>query len=410
MKFLNVENMDAIKKDRIFKIAGQAVQAKKEGHYVYNATIGALYDEALNLSVHPSVYQVFNSIDNRVKAAYAPAVDGGVAYRDAILNWVFQQQEFLKVSRVVATPGGSGALTSAFAKIVKPGETIIIPDIFWAPYETMMKARDITATKCACFDGETFSLEPIKDAMREVAKKQQNIVVIMNDPAHNPTGYSMGLEKWQEFIAFINELAVGERTVTIINDIAYIDYAQDFETSRDYMAAFKEMNDNVLVIFAFSGSKTLTAYGMRLGASIIYANREEDRDNVYEIIVNTARASWSNVNHGAIAMFVELMAHPEVFQKDLQAARQMLAERTNTFKANADRVGLAYYPTNEGFFVTVRGMADNEALFQALTKKHVYVVPMPKGLRIATCALPLTQCETLPAIIKETIEELQHAN
>lgn len=410
MKFLKNKTLKEVKKDSIFKIAKLALDAKTNGFDVINATLGTLYDENQILAVHENFYKEFNQLDDRKKAAYAPGVDGGVMYASAVKNWVFQNHEFLKKSRVVATPGGSGALAVSFSELVKPNDFVIIPDIFWGPYEIIMDSNGGIPKKCACFENGCFSLEPIKAAMKEVAALQNNIIVVINDPCHNPTGYSMGIDKWKELVEFSNQIAQNGKTVTIINDIAYIDYSADFEHSRDYMEVFKEMNDDVAVIFAFSGSKSLTAYGMRIGAAIIYTNQNEDQDLIHMMFEKKARGTWSNANNGAINTIINVFNQPEDFIKNIKSASSMLAKRTAAFLESAHEVGLEYYPTKEGFFITIKGvLGRNEELYERLKQQHIYVVPLPKGIRIAICALPLEHCRVLPKRIQEVIEDMNNA-
>lgn len=411
MKFLKNETIQEVKKDRIFKIAKLAFEAKAQGYNVINATLGTLYNENQTLAIHEYFYQQFNQLENEKKAAYAPAVDGGEAFANAVKNWVFQKYDFLKKSKVTATPGGTGALAACFSELVQPNEFIIMPDIFWGPYEIIIDSHGGIAKKCICFEDGTFSLDAIKKAMEEVALTQNNITVIINDPCHNPTGYSMGIEKWRELIHFSNKIAQDGKTVTIINDIAYIDYSADFEHSRDYMEVFKEINDNVAIIFAFSGSKSLTAYGMRIGAALIYTNQEEDQKLIHMMFEKFARGTWSNANNGAINTIINVFNQPERFIQNLKDASKMLAERTKAFLTAANEVGLQYYATKEGFFITIKGIENrNEELYEKLKQEHIYVVPLPKGIRIAICALPLEHCKILPERIQKVIEELSNAN
>ena len=85
----------------------------------------------------------------------------------------------------------------------------------------------------------------------------------------------------------------------------------------------------------------------------------------------------------------------------------MLQKRLNVFLEEANKVGLKYYPTKEGFFITLVGIKNrNEELYQLLLTKNVFVVPMLNGIRVAICSLTLKDCQELPSIIQNTINEL----
>ena len=53
---------------------------------------------------------------------------------------------------------------------------------------------------------------------------QDKLVMIINDPCHNPTGYSLTKEEWKEVVDFLNECSKTHKVV-LLNDIAYIDFA-----------------------------------------------------------------------------------------------------------------------------------------------------------------------------------------
>lgn len=407
MKFLKHKALGKTQGDEIFKIAKMAKERQEKGYVVYNATTGVLLNEDGSFYTHPSVYRCFNAIGDEKKAAYAIAVDGGEAFKKTLKDWVFQEHEFLKKSEVVASAGGSGALSSLLNELISEGESVIYPDIYWGPYDLMLEHRKLKAIHCPIFDEQGFTLSHIKEAVLKLKNVQKNIVVILNDPAHNPTGYSMSLEEWEDFIAFSNQVAQGDTTLSIINDIAYFDYVCNWQEARRYMETFKKINDNLLVAFCFSGSKSLTAYGMRLGATLIYANREEDRKNLYFSLVKTARSTWSNINAGALELLTRLFSNPSAFQSDLMQAAQLLKERFKIFTQAANTVGLEYYPTKEGFFLTLKGLENrNQALFERLVQKDIFVIPLNKGLRIALCSLSKEHCSKLPALIQETIKEM----
>lgn len=408
MRFLKHEHLSSNQGDEIFKIAKMAKDRKAAGHHVFNATAGVLLNEDGSFYTHPSVYACYNRISDSQKASYALAVDGGEAFKTCLKDWVFRENEFLKKSEVVASAGGSGALSAVLNELVAEGDTIIYPDIYWGPYDLMLEHRKLRALYCPIFDDKGFTLVGIKKAMLELKATQKNIVVLINDPAHNPTGFSMSLEEWQDLISFSNSIATGDTTVSIINDIAYFDYVRDFANPRQYMQAFKDINDNVLIAFCFSGSKSLTAYGMRVGANLIYANQEEDRKNLYLALTKNARGTWSNVNAGALELITQLFSeNNQDFQNDLQMASQLLKERFSIFQKEADDCGLAYYPAKEGFFVTLKGIEGrNRELFEKLKEKDIFVIPLPKGLRVAICSLSKEHCLKLPKLIQETIKEM----
>ena len=60
---------------------------------------------------------------------------------EAVLNWVFgfyrEEIEHGNAVRVVATPGGTGAIHASVFLGLDRGEKLIFPDLCWAPYYGM---------------------------------------------------------------------------------------------------------------------------------------------------------------------------------------------------------------------------------------------------------------------------------
>ena len=130
---------------------------------------------------------------------------------------------------------------------------------------------------------------------------------IINDPCHNPTGYSLSDDEWNAVIDVLNELSK-QGPVILLNDIAYIDYRiprqkRPVTTSSN----FDRISENVFVIIAFSISKSMTAYGMRCGAAILMAQKQESVREVEIVFEKAARAIWSNVNNAAMETFVSVI-------------------------------------------------------------------------------------------------------
>lgn len=407
MKFLKDRDFEFGNATGIFRLINEANEKKSNGEKVYNGIIGALHNEDGNLTVYDSVFKVFNSVDVRKKSTYARDIDGGVDFSNCVKDWVFQNNDFLKVSTVVATPGGSGLISMVFDEMLSFGDSVLIPNILWTSYELMAKMRELKIVNYSMFDGEKFNLESVKNSILNVIKNQKNTVIIINDPAHNPTGYSMSFKEWEELISFCNEVSSDDHTITILNDIAYIDYSRDFEKSREYMKVFKNISDNVTVIFSFSASKTFTFYGMRVGAGIVYNNSEEVRDNIHDAFERHARATWSNCNSGAMEAVVEVLKNNrENFVKELSNATDILSDRTRIFIEEAKKVGLLHYPVKEGFFITLKGMeGKNDLICEKLKSNNIYVTTQKNGIRVAICSLNTEDCRELPKLIKEIEKE-----
>ena len=346
--------------DTVFAIVAKAKEDKVKigSDNVIDATIGSLYGEDEKLVALDEVFNHYDAIDHRVKAAYAASFTGNPDYRKSVYEWVTQNANVKLAHSVIATPGGSGADSMSITTFLDEGETLIIPDVAWGSYSLMAHENNIPVVKYTMFDGDHFNLQNVKDTVNEVLKKQDRIVMIINDPCHNPTGYSLTKEEWQELVAFMNEVSQKVPFI-LIDDIAYIDYSYNLPESRKYMETWNTLSDNAMIVVAFSCSKTLTSYGLRCGAAIILAQKEEAVREVEIIMEKKARATWSNIPNAAMANFVWLVNDDrENFLKEKQKYIDLMRERSSIFLKEAKEAGLETYPYKEGFFVTLR-IADN---------------------------------------------------
>mgnify|MGYP000172852237 FL=1 len=121
------------------------------------------------------------------------------------------------------------------------------------------------------------------------------------------------------------------------------------------MNYFNDISDNVMVVVAFSCSKTLTSYGLRCGAAVVLAKQKESVRQMEIVLEKHARANWSNIPNAAMENFVRVTTqHLDSFLKEKNKYVQLLKERSSIFTQEADACGLQYYPYKEGFFVTLK--------------------------------------------------------
>lgn len=391
--------------DTVFTIVAKAKEdkAKIGNDKVIDATIGSLYGEDEKLVALDEVFNHYDAIDHRVKAAYAASFTGNPDFRKSVYEWITQNTNVKLAHSVIATPGGSGADSMSITTFLDEGETLIIPDVAWGSYSLMAHENNIQIAKYTMFDDDHFNLQNVKDTINEVLKKQDRIVMIINDPCHNPTGYSLTKEEWQELVTFMNEVSKKVPFI-LVDDIAYIDYSYNLPASRKYMETWNALSNNAMIVVAFSCSKTLTSYGLRCGAAIILAQKEESVREVEIIMEKKARATWSNIPNAAMANFVWLVNDDrENFLKEKQTYIDLMKERSSIFLKEAKDAGLETYPYKEGFFVTLR-IPDNTfriRYHKALMKEHIYTVEVNHGIRVAVCSLPVKKVYGLAGKMKQ---------
>jgi aspartate/tyrosine/aromatic aminotransferase len=388
--------------DRVFKTVQDAKKAKDEhGERVINATLGSLYDETPELVAYQSFYDVYQSLSRKELAAYASHLQGTPDYRAAIQEWLGVPD-----AEVIATPGATGALSIVIHEALPVASTIILPSIYWGPYELMAQFQDHSIRKYDMFQGDSFHIKSFQEVTTKVMQELGHMTVMINDPAQNPTGYSMSDEEWLAVMKHLRALSTtGE--VNVILDIAYIDYTKRADRRRGMFRFFQDLPDRLNIFVCASLSKTATVYGMRLGALVIFSQQKEQLAETYSA---AARSVWSNVNNGGQIAFSRLIKTPalkQAFHAEQQEYIDMLNTRSELFLQEAKAVGLPIYPHTEGFFVTIPLAVEyRDQVDQALRNELVYTISLAGGVRVALCAIPLRQVKGLAATIHRVIQQV----
>ncbi|MBQ7703073.1 MAG: aminotransferase class I/II-fold pyridoxal phosphate-dependent enzyme [Firmicutes bacterium] len=397
------------KEDKIFSISNRAkAMIKEQGKdKVINGTIGALMDDEGNLIVLDSVKRVFASLEAGEYAPYAP-IRGIPEFREAVQKAAFGSYVPKGFTEVCATPGGTGAVRNTIANFSSIGESVLVADWFWAPYKTICQelGRELRTFNFINEEGG-LDIESLKGSIAHILSNQDSLVLVLNTPAHNPTGYSITVDEWKAIKGIFEEMPKYKQ-VTLLVDSAYIDFAGDEEEVRRFLPILEEMPDNVLPVMGYSASKTFTMYGMRCGAMICLAKTEEVADEFRRVTEVSSRASWSNCNMAPQTIIAKIFADPELKAKvdqERAAYRDMLLKRGRAFEEEAGKIGLGIVPFDAGFFVSIP-MTDADAVAQELEKEGIFLVPLAKGLRVSVAAVSEDRCRILPAKIKAAMDRL----
>ena len=351
-------------------------------------------------------FSSLKALDNRVLAKYASAFTGNPDFCKDVYDWVLNGNSTLP-HEVIATPGGTGAVDMTISECLDAGQTVILPEIAWGSYKLMAGMNSLNVENYALFDGDAFNIKDLERACKAVMAKQDKLVIVINDPCQNPTGYSMTIDEWKQVVALLNACAKTHEVV-LLNDIAYIDFAYGQEKSKEYFKVFDDIDENVAVVVSFSLSKSMTAYGMRCGAAIVMTKNEDNLRDMKNVFEKDARATWSNINNGAMAMFVDVLEnHKEEYNAERRKYVALLKERSDIFIQEAAEVGLKHYPYREGFFVTLSMDNDvRDAFHEALMKNHIYTVKVNQGIRVAVCSLSVAKTKGLAKKMKDILDQV----
>lgn len=395
--------------DKIFganQLAMEAMQ-KYGREKVTNATIGAILDDSETLVVLPTIDKMFRDIPAAELAGYAP-ISGLPDFKEAAIGLAFGDSKPEGYINAVATPGGSGAIRNTIWTYSEVGDAVLTTDWFWGPYNTMCQE---SLRKLAVFNTFTaegaFDIASLEAKSKELLARQNSLVVLLNTPAHNPTGYSLSDAEWKKVIElFVDYAADKSKRIILFVDVAYLDYAGEKRSTRKFMELFSGLPANLLVIVGFSASKGYTMYGMRTGAMISITTSRAVADEFVNTGALACRSTWSNCPRSGQKLLADLYRNKELLaqaEAERERWRKVIEDRADVFMREAREVSLKTLPYKAGFFLSIPA-ADPDAIVAELNTKNLFAVALAKGVRLAICSIPAQKVPGMATKIAEAMK------
>lgn len=398
--------------DKIFgaNAAAVAAAAKYGKEAVTNATIGAILDEDEKLVCLPTVEKVYRSLATNELIAYAP-ISGLPEYLDCVLTAAFGESRPEGHIAAVATAGGTGAIHHAIWNYLDAGETALCSDWYWGAYKVLCADMGRKFTTYKMLDeNNKFNLAALKEKVNELLAQQDNLLYLLNTPAHNPTGYSLSEEDMDGVLEILKEAAaIPSKNIVLFLDVAYIDYAGEKEEVRKIFKKLGNLPENILSIVGYSMSKGFTMYGQRTGAMIGVSSSAEVIQEFADINQYTSRATWSNINRPAMRTLATIYSDSELLDevcKERDYYYQMIKARADVFTKEAAECGLPMLPYVAGFFLSIPAK-NPDAICDKLHEENIFAVPLAAGVRVAVCAVPLRKIYGMAAKINAAMKEIE---
>ena len=401
-----------IKAENAFTLTTLAKKASKKygNDKVINCTIGSLYDENENFFINKTVKSVYSNIEPISIFSYANGITGSTDYKNAIKEFTFGN-ELKKIKSyidVTSTIGGTGAIFLALKMYSNNNDTILLPNYMWEAYIDLTLNSSSKYETYNMFKDDKFDINDLKTKINNVLKKQDKVIVVINDPAHNPTGYSMTDKEWNELILFLKSIDK-KKKVILLNEISYLDYDyRGYDNTRKHFAFFDNLPSNILILIATSISKVLTSYGLRCGSLIAISKDKNIIEDFSSTSNRICRSTWSNIPKGSMEMFVKIIKDKKIYNdfiKEKDSIIKILKKRSDIFIKEAKKLKLNILPYSSGFFITIPlKKKDIISVHSNLKKRNVFVLPLLNGIRIAICSVPTKKIPNLVKILKECVK------
>jgi aspartate/methionine/tyrosine aminotransferase len=392
-------------------ILGQSAEAKTAA---INATIGTAFEEdgsPLTLECMEEVVALPSE-----SFLYAPSF-GLPALRKQWQSLLRAKNPGLaekSFSQPVVTAALTHALSVSGYLFVDPGDSVILPDLYWDNYELVFAeafgAR--LATYNTFVDGG-YDVAALRKAIQTggVGKK----IVLLNFP-NNPTGYTATeVEAVAIRDALLEAAQAGNRVVVILDD-AYFGLVYEQGVARESLfGQLVDLHENLLAVKLDGPTKEDYVWGLRVGfitfgfkgSSAAHLSALENK------AAGAVRGSISNAPSISQAILLKGYAHAdypaqkqrkyELLQARVKRIREILAGHPE-YKGSFEVL-----PFNSGYFMCVKPLGvEAEALRKELLERYRTGVIVLSGLvRLAFSSVPLAQLETLFANLHSAIGSLR---
>lgn len=234
----------------IRKLVPYAEAAKQRGVHVYHLNIGQP-----DIETPPRYFEAIRKAEPKV-LAYSHSA-GIETLRRAIAAYYDRIGYPVTPGQVIVTTGASEALSFVFASCMNPDDEIIIPEPFYANYNSFSIFTNAKVVPLVTKIENDFALPPIEEFEKLITPRTKAILIC--NPG-NPTGIlypQEALEKLREIIL--------RHDLYLISDEVYREFAYDGLTHHSVLGLEGAENH---VIVTDSISKRFSACGARIGCVV----------------------------------------------------------------------------------------------------------------------------------------------
>ena len=390
-------------KDNILVLNKTATEREAQGFDVINGSIGMMYFDDGHLPKNEIVRTTLSKHIKDDDLTYS-SISGEKEYRDLLSKWFFGDTFDGKYTKTLGTQGGTGAVfTSVLEENNRyPNNILLFPELGWPNYLGIASSCNIEHIQYSLFDDDLkFNIKGILNLFDELLVKKKHISFVINDPCHNPSGYSMKQYEWDMLVNYILEKTT-INDFSLIVDCAYLDFA-DKEIKQYAISCINKISKHVPVFLCLSCSKTFSFYGLRCGELVAICPDLSLLEDIREKTIKIARGAWSTPNHMGMNTIIEILSS-EAGRKELvdeiDECKKVISKRADILLPELKQYGLRHYPYDKGFFVTLI-MDNTYQISEELMKKDIYLSPLSeKHLRIELCSIPTGKISGLAKKIK----------
>jgi aromatic-amino-acid transaminase len=319
-----------------------------------NLGVGVYYDDNGKLPLLECVQTAEKQMMADPKARGYLPIDGIAAYDAAVKGLVFgTDSEPVKSGRVATVQciGGTGGLKvgADFLKRLNPGAKVLISDPSWENHRALFTNAGFPVESYPYYDAATRGIN-FAGMLAALHAAEAGTIVVLHACCHNPTGYDITPEQWDEVIA-----AVKAKKLTPFLDMAYQGFG--YGISEDGAVIGKFVAAGLSFFVSTSFSKSFSLYGERVGALSVLCESKEEADRVLSQLKIVIRTNYSNPPiHGGtvVAMVLNTPELRATWEKELGEMRlrikQMRIALVEKLKGAGVKEDMSFITTQIGMF------------------------------------------------------------
>jgi aromatic-amino-acid transaminase len=319
-----------------------------------NLGVGVYYDENGKLPVLKCVTAAEQALLGAVRARGYLPIDGLAAYDKAVQHLVFGADSVVVTEGRVATIqalGGTGGLKvgADFIKKNTAATKVLISDPSWENHRALFTNAGFEVDTYPYYDATNRGIDggAMINSLRAAAP---GTVVVLHACCHNPTGYDLTGEQWDQIVA-----VVAERQLIPFLDMAYQGFGDGI--TEDGAAVQKFLAAGLEFLVSTSFSKSFSLYGERVGALSIVVGSADEQVKVLSQLKINIRTNYSNPpTHGA-QVVAAVLTTPELrtmWETELGGMRVRIKEMRHALAAGLAAAGvtadISYITKQVGMF------------------------------------------------------------
>lgn len=336
------------------------------------------------------ILEVVQEAEDALAAAHIPhtylPISGLAGYGAIVQKMVFGASSEIVLSgraATIQTLGGTGALKVGMDFMhhmcgVTVGAT---SKPTWGNHNALLELAgyEVKNYRYYAADGNGVDFDGMMQDLKALPSKT---LVVLHACCHNPTGYDLTSEQWDEVIK-----VCAERGLVPFLDMAYQGFGKGLDEDAQSIRRFAESGLNFLVSTSYS--KSFNLYGERIGALTVVTANAAEAEVVMSQLKAVIRANYSNPPaHGArivshVLSDANNYAH---WEKELAEMRNRIREMRGLLAQEMAKLGAKRdfsFVTRQAGMFSFTGLSAEQV--ERLAKEYgVYAV---KNGRICICGL-----------------------